>query len=348
MIIENIVVKPYEKSIFPGLSFDTEIVYTRYDQAIVGIHGWLETGDQKIVAEIREEVSADEKFGEEIAARGSSFDGSFETAVYKTTLVTLLDRRAMTHIEKIRMEDRKGDVRLILNVKVKTIDSRAVISHVHEIEPTKIGLSRDEVDIEVAGGGRALNWNMLIYAHESRFDSPRDNKWILSGKGRPVFLAVSEQGLRKETSISSSDWIHDYAPKLGLGEYFIVEIPKGMQIVQQAWGYVESAEECFRRWDTKGVYANCRETGSLLDRTIKNKFRKDSFIYGERWGRTYKRFKNLSFEEFASLNLHLEDIKKSQKYSPEDVKIGKADAEHILIVTKGLIKYAEELLQEGG
>ena len=128
---------------------------------------------------------------------------------------------------------------------------------------------------------------------------------------------------------------------MGLGEYFIVEIPKGRKVIEEAWKYIEKAEECFRTWDTKGVYVNCREAGSLLDGTIKGKFGKNSFVYKEKWGRTYGKF-----EGAASLGLHLEDIKKNQqRYPSEDIKIGKADAEHILIVTKVLIKYAEELLR---
>jgi len=339
MKIENVTAKPYEKSIFPGISFDVEISYTKYQEAITGISGWIESDDQKIIAEIKEEIPEAQKFSE-VGARGSGFDPNFTEEIYKTTLIALLNRRALAHIEKRRTEDRIGDVKLTLNLRVKSINSRAVISHVHEVEPAKIGLTPVEVYT-------AKDWSMLIYAYDPEFSSSRTNRWILSGNGSPIFLATSEQTLKKEISIPSSHWIHVYAPKLELGEYFIVEIPKGLKTIQEAWNYIESAEECFRRWDTKGVYANCREAGSLLDRTIEGKFGKDSFVYEKRWGHAYKRFKNLSFSDFASLDLHLEDIKKSQKYSPEDIKIDKADAEHILIVTKALIKYAEELLEEG-
>jgi len=334
MEIKKILPKPYEKSISPGISFDVEIGYTKYEKAIIGIGGWLETDDKKIIAEIREEVPKRVEYSE-IGARGSSFDREFKEDVYKTTLIALLDRRALDHIEKRRKEDRKGDVKLTLNLNVKTVDSRAVISHVHEVEPEKIGLE----PVKVYAGRETTNWRILIYAYTPKYSSDRINKWILSGCERPVFLAIFEQPLKKEIRIPSTDWIHDYAPKLGLGEYFIVEIPKGKRVIGEAWSYVEKAEECFRRWNTKGVYANCREVGYLLDRIIKEKFGKDSFNYKERWGRAYARFEHL-----ASLDLHLEQLK--QKYMTEDVKIDKDDAEHILIVTKLLIKYAEELLGE--
>ena len=336
MKIENIVENPYEKSIIPGLSFEIKISHIKYQEAITGVSGWLQTDDGKIVAEINETIR-ENPVPDEVGARDSGFDSRFKEEIYKTTLITLLDKRALDHIEKRRMADRKGDVKLTLNLNVKSIESRAAISHLHEVNPESIGLS----PIRVPTHRRETEGEIIVYAYDSKFSSSRANRWILSGKGNPIFLSIKEQLIKVERTISSSDWIHDYAPKLELGEYFIVEIPKGKKIIGKAWDYIEKAEKCFKRWDTKGVYANCREIGSLLDRIIKDKFAEDKFVCDERWKRTYKGFNNLT-----SLDLHLEDIRKSQNYSPEDIKITKSDTEHILIVTKALIKYVEELVKE--
>lgn len=339
MEIKKVEPKAYEKSIFPGISFDIEISYRKYQEAIVGISGWLETDDEKIIAEIKEEK---ETIGyREIGARGSYFDEEFKEDVYKTTLLALLDRRALSHIEKKRIENRKKDVGLILNLNVKTINSSAVIFQVYSINPEKIGIKK--VDVKTDRGEAYTERELLISGYNPEYSASQRNRWILSGDGRPVFLAISGQQLKERIQIPSSDWINDYTPKLELGEYFIVEIPKGRKVIEEAWKYIEKAEECFRTWNIKGVSVNCREAGSLLDGTIKGKFEKNSFVYKERWGRTYR-----MFEGAASLGLHSEDIKKNQQgYPSEDIRIGKADAEHILIVTKALIKYAEELLQEG-
>ncbi len=172
--------------------------------------------------------------------------------------------------------------------------------------------------------------------------STRPNRWIISGRDKPTFLAVSEQSLKKDVLIKSTDWIHDYAPKLGLGEYFIVEIPIDRKEIKDAWSLIEEAEEAFRRWDIGSVYNKCRKVGYELDRVIMSKFGKDSFNYKERWGRAYAKFEHL-----ASLEQHLEEIKaKSKQYKPKEIKVSKADAEHLLIITKALIKFAEELLRE--
>lgn len=333
MEIKNISVKPYEKSIFPGISFNIEIGYIEYQETIIDMDGWLETDDQKIIAEIKEEVSETQKHGE-IWAYGSSLDYKFKEQIYSTTIVALLDRKALSHIEKRRLNDRKGDVNLTLNLKVKSINSRATISHIHMIKPAKIGLT----PVEAYTTSKATtDWDLLIYACDSKFSSSIGNKWILSGDRGPVFLRIAEQTLKKDIRIPSTDWIHDYTPQLGLGEYFVIEIPKGKKTIEKAWEYIEKAEECFRTWDTKGVYAHCRETGKLLEEIVRDKFENKPTI--KKWKRAIEKFNHLT-----SLDLHTEEIKKEK---PEgEVKVGKADTEHILIVTKALIKYAEELLEE--
>ena len=143
--------------------------------------------------------------------------------------------------------------------------------------------------------------------------------------------------------IPALDWVHDFLPALGLGEYFIVEIPKPKGVIKEAWNCVMRAEECFRLWDTKGVYANCREAGYKLDATLKQSLGKDSFVYKERWGRVYAKF-----EHSASLGLHLEQIKAEGRYPPDEVRLSRTDAEHLLVMTKTLVRCAEELLEEYG
>jgi len=340
MEIKQILCKPYEKSLFPSLKFDVEISYAKYQEAIIYIDGWIETDDGKIIAEIKEARQDISIPPCSLSAYGSSFDSHFEENIYKTILIAILNNVALKHIDNRRMMNRKGDVILNLILNVREVDNKARISFIHEIEPNQIGIEKKEIFTE---NGKTSNWYILAYASLPNFSSSTQNRWILSGDGNPIFLEIKGQTLKKKINIGLADWLHDYAPNLGLGEYFIVEIPKGMKLIKDAWVYIEKAEKCFRIWDTKGVYANCRECGKLLDRALQEKLGKDSFAYKERWGRTYKRFKNMSFSDFASLDLHIEDIKKSQRYHLEEIKIDKPDVEHVLIVTKALIKYAEQL-----
>lgn len=136
----------------------------------------------------------------------------------------------------------------------------------------------------------------------------------------------------QEIKIPQSHWVKDILPKMGHSECLLVEIPKGNEIIREAWDYIEKTETAFMRWDTQGVFANCREVGRVLDNEIKNKFGEADATYTERWQRFHK-----GFNHWASLDLHRTDIK---------VEVKKADAEHLMFVTKSLIKFAEQLLRE--
>gem|GEM_PF-722847 len=339
MKIESVKLGPYERSLLPGLRLEVCISYKKNEQSIIGVNGWLQADDGKLISRIGEAPEElDVTRATEIAARGSSQDSTFREDIYKTVLLAIIDQRALDHIEKRRMMNPKGDVNLSLSLVVKTLDSKVQVSHVHEIDPEILGLRKAEI---AAGSTKTTDWFPLVYAHDTMFSAGRINRWLLSGTSGPVFVAVTDEILQKRERVPSADWIHEYAPVLGLGEYFVVEIPKGNKTIGDAWRYVEKAEESYRQWNTKGVYANCRECGKVLDTSIKQRFGKDSFVYKERWGRTFGRF-----EAFASLNLHIEDIKESPQYRSQDLRVQRPDVEHVMIVSKALVKYAEQLLQE--
>lgn len=264
------------------------------------------------------------------------FDSDFKETIYNTTLIAPLDQRALSYIEDRRMKNKKRDVFLTLCLHIKSIVTKATVSHFHEIADGSAGIP-SSVRVSSSSGGRAEG-RILAYGYDSQFSTQFTNLWIISSDGSPVFLTINDQILKKERiRIPSVDWIHDFEPKLGLDEYFIVEIPKGKGVVKEAWDYVEKAEECYRQWDTKGAYANCREVGKLLDRTINRKFRNDPIT--KKWKRAIEKFETLT-----SLDLHEEDIKEQEPKG--EISIGRPEAEHILIVTKAMIKYAEELLEE--
>lgn len=340
MKIEEIDPKAYERSINPGIIFKVSISFTTYQEAITNVRGWLETDDQKILAEINEEVTESED-ADNIGARGSAIDSQFKLGHKEKSLVAFLDKRALTHIETRRMQNKKGSVKLTLDLRVKSIVTSAVICPVYGVSPSALGITPIEI---ATGHGKSNGWIALAYASGPDYSSADGNRWILSGSGSPLFLTISEQNLKGHVEITIADWLQDFAPKLGLGEYFIVEIPAGEKTIKKAWDYLEQAEECYRHWDVDGAFAKCRDAGRSLDTKMKEELGKDSFGYKERWGRSYLRFNTVSFSHVASLGLHREELGK--KYPSGEVRIGKADTEHLLIITKALVKLAEEILNE--
>jgi len=173
---------------------------------------------------------------------------------------------------------------------------------------------------------------------------------ILMKKNYPLF-ALKQFKIKQSHTIPSSDWINDFVPLLGLGRYFIVEIPEGKHSLSNAWEFLNEAEKAFRRWNAKAVMDNCRSVGQYLDGQIKEKFGDNSFAYNERWGRIYGGGTK-GFSGWNALASHIEDIKTNgtggRTYPKDDVKITKSDAEAALLFTKVLIKYCEELLEEKG
>jgi hypothetical protein len=152
-------------------------------------------------------------------------------------------------------------------------------------------------------------------------------------------------GLERSSSqiyveVPQSHWVGKVLPALGSNTYFIVEVPARNERTATAWALIEKAETAFGRWDTKAVFAHCREAAVSLSALVEKRRPDDAFMKRERWGRAIK-----EFNHFASLDLHLEEKKTNNAYSSADVKIEKMDAECVLIFTKALTKYAEELTQ---
>jgi len=85
MEIKGVNHKPYEKSIPPSIIFEVEISHVKWQEAIVGVHGWLEADDGKIIASVNE-VPKELKAGE-IGARDSIHDSGFKEEVYRTRVL---------------------------------------------------------------------------------------------------------------------------------------------------------------------------------------------------------------------------------------------------------------------
>jgi hypothetical protein len=338
MNITSVVTQVYEKSVVPAICFEVKITYVKNREAIINLEGWLESDDGKILAQLVETSTrqAGSIGTESLSAKDSGFDqGYFTESVYDSTLVAFLDRKTIDYIERRRAQNQKRDIYFTLNLSITSILCNATVSHLHELAPQNLGLRPAVV---TTSSGRQDQATLLGYAWDQGFRANRPNLWIISGENNPIFLSLNRQTLRKEgVRINAVDWIHDYSPKLELGEYFIVEIPKGKQVLKKAWSYLEKAEECYRQWDTKGAYANCREVRTVLNDAVKEHFKTDPAI--KKWNRAIEKF-----EKLASLDLHGEDIKNEEPKG--EVGVGRPEVEYLLIVTKALVKYAEELLQE--
>lgn len=160
---------------------------------------------------------------------------------------------------------------------------------------------------------------------------------------RDVLAGFQKVNSQIYVEVPQSHWVGRVLPGLGSSAYFIVEVPSGNEHIAPAWALIGKAESAFGRWDTKAVFAHCREAATALTNLIDKHCGQNSFSRQERWARAIK-----EFNHFASLGLHLEEKEAEAKYSADQVRIEKPDAECLLIFVKALAKYAEELITREG
>ena len=258
----------------------------------------------------------------------SSLQSEGTVASYK--LVFQLNKEALDHIEEVRKTNTKKD---------------AILNFILSIDFIEIGIDVGHFALYPISG---TNPNQLAVVTSAMPQARINDLRFLMEKNHPSF-ALKQFKIKQPYTIPSSDWINDFVPLLGLGRYFIVEIPEGEGSLGHAWEILNEAEKAFRQWDADAVMAKCREVGQYLDGQIKEKFGENNFTYKERWRRIYGAG-NAGFSGWTSFALHKEDIKSSgtggRTYPEDDVKVTSSDAEAALFFTKLLIKYCEELLKE--
>ena len=252
----------------PTIQFETTIEYKGGDETIVNINGWLEDKNNVKISHISEYFVFNSNENK-LSARGSWADRNKKDENYRTRLVAELNDKTLTFIENNRKQNKKGDVNLKVTLDITSISSNANVAHVYRLKPSDIEIPIQQIQ---TSSGRTKEFEILCVAYDSEYSTDKNNGWFLSGAGGPEYLNVMKQKIEYEFRIPSTDWIYEYAPKLGLGEQYIIQIPKGDNVLVEAWNYVDQAESSYRNWNTKGVYANCRECGKLLDNKIKEKF----------------------------------------------------------------------------
>ena len=100
----------------------------------------------------------------------------------------VLNREVIRYINDTRKKARNGDVNLSVDIKLLYLESRTFITNYK---------SQTSANIK------------LLSTHS----------------GNP-YLEIGNASASCPTPIKASDWVNDFAPKLGLGEFEIVEIPK--------------------------------------------------------------------------------------------------------------------------
>lgn len=298
MRVELLKPNPGYNFVNPTIRFDTRIEHNRGKEAIIQVNGWVKTEADIYISPLTELLESDQR-KDELAARGTYHDRNNYTNTHHLILTTQLNEKSLKYVENERTKNKKKDVVLKIELNIAFLESDALISHVHMLDTPQFKLPYNKIPTNT---GREIDFKIMAYAYDREYSSNTNNGWILSGNNSPSFLSVHNQKISYRVTIPSSDWINDYAPIFGLGNYLIIEIPTGSETISDAWAYVKKADIAYMNWDSKSVYANCRECGRLLNYKMQEKYGEKGYISEERWGSCYKRFNHLS-----SIDLHLEE-----------------------------------------
>lgn len=256
-------------------------------------------------------------------------------------LVLKLNEKMLEQVQRQRSSHPRGDAIFDLAISTRFLRSRMKLSSLRELDElgALIDIVPDEVRRKIFAMGHPFQEKFSRTYQVGVSDDPeytpkRTTMWIISAPDGIAFELCRTES-HKKVEIPVGHWIHDFIPTFRLGEHILAEIP--VKALEPVRDLLERAEEAYNRWDTKAIYAHCREIADRLNKLIMESDLPE-FDKKVKWQKSaFCRFKHV-----ASLALHLEEIRQER---PE-AKILRADCEHLLNNTKLLIKYAGELLGE--
>ncbi len=299
---------------------------------------------KKVEVEVRagEDIKPTLRFTFKIEGKFSYPAETYPSIEFANGLILTPERKIVAHIFP--------DLLTNLNHSLKAIRK----FDIEETELYKLDFLEQFEDQDFWGSSYGISYldapTLNFLDHIRKFHLKKDIMLLLGLEFRLIYSTIENKGsnnsphlhywvnidrvFRYETlRIPASDWVHDFAPKLGLGEYIVVEIPKGNEVIKKAWEYVRQAEVSFRNWDDKSVSAHCREAVKIIKDYVGKQIDK-----GDK--RKWEKLKDKINEIFAAV----ESLSSTGLHETEIAPIRRPDAEFILYLTKLLIRYAEQVV----
>ncbi|HII83136.1 hypothetical protein [Ferroplasma sp.] len=186
--------------------------------------------------------------------------------------------------------------------------------------------SRDADKYKDVNFSASVTFSVLWRTKDGLFDGYQQHVRELSGES---------------TIIKASDWVNKFVPKLGVGNFLVLEIPfykdSDNDIIKVALYLLGEAEKAYQGWDAITVFVKCRQVVEKLKQKV----------YSTLSGNEKEKFDRLVAKGdkgvfgFLSFGIH-EDTNNGDDYAHRIVT--QQDAEAALYFTKILVKYTAELL----
>ena len=220
----------YYPSALPSLQFTINFSTNEFI-VITHIQGTLHAEDGTFIAPVNLiELNAGKRAGiiSRLATEGTYLDEDIRRKTKRSSavLVAVLSYEAIKHIENIRRRNVKGDVILELKLNFIGVTSDMRIMSIFSINKEQAKELKLPIP-KVYTSRKLKEAEYLVYTYDPEFHPGGNAFPILATRyDNPYVINVQKYRYDFPIRISASDWIHDYAPKLGLGKYMIIEIPE--------------------------------------------------------------------------------------------------------------------------
>lgn len=201
---------PQPQSIEPVLVLDLVLAFQRGQRIPLDlvVHVWTE--DKKLLG-----IARPSNLGHDRLTL-DAYESGYNEILVPVQAVLGLSPKQVDYLEGVRSRHRKGDVILECRVEAHFLASKVVNA---TLKPGK--QLQDESGDE---GTQAVVYT--VHSPRNPFFSRNTNMWVLSGDGGRTFLERETLQHTSTITISSGDWLHDYAAPWGNTRYIVVELPQ--------------------------------------------------------------------------------------------------------------------------
>ena len=161
-----------------------------------------------------------------------------------------LDPKITNLINNTRKTEPRGDVILKAEITLVYLVNHIQISFINEYKADHWFFPLNQTNIiKKSIGADSDDVSFLLYAYpRSRYGQNRTNLRLLSADDNWAYIAVKHITKVLDITIKASDWVHDFLPGLGIGEYEVIEIPKlkmddVYDVFKQSLEYLETAQK---------------------------------------------------------------------------------------------------------
>jgi hypothetical protein len=211
-----------------------------------------------------------------------------------------LDANIINILNTNRKDGPRGDVLLQAEITVVFLVNNMSISFINEYKANDwIFTEAQKNNIKKSIGADTDEVSFLLYAYPThQYGQPRTNLRLLSAGNNWAYIINRHITKVLDISIKASDWVHDFLPILGMGEYEIIEMPKINELQEDMADGINMLNEAKRK-----LYADLDIGASLT--SLRNSLRKlKEFID-----------KNGGFEKLFDDNRNIIDLTKELQKS---------------------------------